>query len=72
MTSPVDRFSESQNPNQHMDRLNKMVAQVNANFTSHATTITANSASIQTQQGIIDALTARIAALEAIVPVPKQ
>lgn len=66
MTSPIDRFSESQTPEQHRDRLNKMVAQVNANFSGHTTGINAAQAEINAQKVQINSLVARIAALEAL------
>lgn len=66
MTSPVDRFSESPTPEQHRDRLNKMVAQLNANFSGHTTAITAAQAEIEAMKAQNNALSARIAALEAL------
>lgn len=60
----IDRFSLFHDPVIH-DRLNKMVSQLNTNFTEQEAAHTKTSASIASHAALITALTARIADLEA-------
>jgi hypothetical protein len=61
---PVSRHSPTHSPAILTDRLNKMVAQLNENFTEHDSRITTNTATVTDLQTKLAAALTRLAALE--------